>query len=232
MVNERRMLIVNADDFGLNDAVNRGIVRAYDEGIVSSASLMVRRPGTSAAARAGAERPGLSIGLHLDFGDWRYRDGRWVVSDVPVDLDDRRAVAQEWAVQVDRFRDVMGRDPTHLDSHHHVHRHEPFQDIAREWAVELDVPLRAVSGGVRYCGEFHGQSGRGEPFPAGITIATLQRVMRSLPEGVTELACHPGDGAAGASVYDRERAVECAVLCDPAAFETIAAEHIAIMSFH
>ena len=40
--NAKRTLIVNADDFGLSDGVNDGIVRAYTNGIVRSTSLMVR----------------------------------------------------------------------------------------------------------------------------------------------------------------------------------------------
>ena len=149
MVSERRMLIVNADDFGLNSAVNAGVVRAHDHGIVSSASLMVRRPGASAAARAAAERRRLSLGLHIDFGDWRYDNGRWTLSERPdADLDDSVAVERELARQIEQFRELTGRDPTHLDSHHHVHLQEPLRRIAQEWAPSSAchcAPCPAVS---------------------------------------------------------------------------------------
>ena len=46
-----RRLIVNADDFGRTDGVNRGIITAHERGIVTAATLMVRWP---AAVRAGA----------------------------------------------------------------------------------------------------------------------------------------------------------------------------------
>jgi chitin disaccharide deacetylase len=232
MVSERRMLIVNADDFGLNSAVNAGVARAHDHGIVSSASLMVRRPGASAAARAAAERRRLSLGLHIDFGDWRYDNGRWILSDCPdAALDDFVAVEGELARQIEQFRELTGRDPTHLDSHHHVHLQEPLRRVAQEWGAELCVPLRSVSGGVVYRGEFHGQSGRGEAWPAGITADALGRLIASVAPGMTELGCHPGDGAAGASVYDAERSVERAVLCDPAVLAVLAHEEVELVSF-
>ena len=61
-----RFLIVNADDLGLTRAVNDGIFAAYEEGIVTSASLMVDRPATPAAAEALGDHPDLAVGLHLE----------------------------------------------------------------------------------------------------------------------------------------------------------------------
>ena len=48
-----------------------GIVKAYDSGIVTSASLMVHMPAAAEAAALARERPLLSLGLHLDVGEWR-----------------------------------------------------------------------------------------------------------------------------------------------------------------
>ncbi len=135
------------------------------------------------------------------------------------------------AKQIEQFRELTGRDPSHLDSHHHVHLQDPLRRIAQDWGAELDVRLRSVSGGVVYRGEFHGQSGRGEAWPAGITADALGRLIASVAPGMTELGCHPGDGAAGASVYDAERFVECAVLCDPVVLAVLAKEEVELVSF-
>src|SRR5207249_100992 len=81
-------LIVNADDFGLSPGVNRGIVAAHEQGIVTSASLMVRWSAAAAAADYGRGHPALSLGLHLDFGEWAYRGGAWVRLYKVVSLDD------------------------------------------------------------------------------------------------------------------------------------------------
>jgi len=59
----KRYLIVNADDLGHSSAVNRGVMRAHDHGIVTSASLMVRWPAAVEAAEYARNRPGLSLGL-------------------------------------------------------------------------------------------------------------------------------------------------------------------------
>src|SRR5437764_15380237 len=77
MAGHGRSLIVNADDFGLSEGVNRGILRAFDDGIVTSASLMVRQPAAASAAGEAALRPELSVGLHLDLGEWVFRNGSW-----------------------------------------------------------------------------------------------------------------------------------------------------------
>ena len=72
-----RLLIVNADDFGMSEDVNRGILKAHFEGIVTSASLMVRWPDAAEAADYGRKHPGLSVGLHFDTGEWTCRNGEW-----------------------------------------------------------------------------------------------------------------------------------------------------------
>jgi len=78
VTNGERCLIVNADDFGRSPGINDGVLRAHREGIVTSASLMVRWPAAVEAARYAREHPHLSVGLHLDFGEWSFRDGEWV----------------------------------------------------------------------------------------------------------------------------------------------------------
>src|SRR5206468_10377269 len=77
-MNHRRYLIVNADDLGYSHGVNRGILEAHSSGIVTSASLMVRWPATTDAVLAARDCPGLSLGLHLDLGEWACRNGQWV----------------------------------------------------------------------------------------------------------------------------------------------------------
>ena len=68
-----RFLIVNADDFGQSAGVNRGVAMAHEQGIVTSASLMVRWPAATGAAAFGRAHPGLSVGLHVDLGEWARR---------------------------------------------------------------------------------------------------------------------------------------------------------------
>jgi predicted glycoside hydrolase/deacetylase ChbG (UPF0249 family) len=228
----RRLLIVNADDFGRHAAINEGIVRTVEHGIVTSASLMVRWPAAVAAAVYSRRNRRLSVGLHLDLGEWEYRDGGWQTVYEVVSLDDHASVAREVAHQLDVFRDLVGRDPTHLDSHQHVHRHEPVRTVMRDFARRLDVPLRQDYGGIRYCGDFYGHGDRGGAgFPDAITVEALARILRSLEVGVTELACHPGNGADGCSTYDAQRQVEVTVLCDPRLREILEVQQIELTGF-
>lgn len=226
-----RRLIVNADDFGLSDGVNRGIIRAREQGIVTSASLMVRQPAAAAAAEYVRRRPGLSLGLHLDLGEWVYRDGRWSVRYEVVPPDDAAAVADEVENQFLAFVRLVGRTPTHVDSHQHAHRAEPLLSAARSLADRLGVPLRHFGARVAYCGDFYGQTGKGESLPEAVGAAALVRVIRSLTADVTELACHPGDDDALPSAYRLERALEVAALCDPSVRAAIEAYNVRLASF-
>src|SRR5688572_27225623 len=87
-----RSLVVNADDFGMSAGVNRGIIEAYRNGIVTSASLMVRGPAAAEAAALSRGCPALSVGLHVDLGEWVYREGKWSASYEVVPLDNRIVV--------------------------------------------------------------------------------------------------------------------------------------------
>src|SRR5437588_12984858 len=120
-----RILVVNADDFGQSAGVNRGIITAHERGIVSSASLMVRWPAAAEAAAYGRAHPALSLGLHLDLGEWVYRSGAWVPLYEVVPAGNASAVAGEIARQLDAFEKLAGKPPSHLDSHQHCHPHEP-----------------------------------------------------------------------------------------------------------
>src|SRR3954451_21419733 len=105
-----RYLIVNADDLGQSPGINRGIVQAHEEGIVTSASLMVRWPAAEAAAAYARTHARLSVGLHLDLGEWTYRDDGWVVRYQVVRGDDADAVTAEAQRQLETFRRLTGRD--------------------------------------------------------------------------------------------------------------------------
>ena len=73
-----RRVVVNADDFGLTEGVNRGILDAHLDGIVTSTTTMVRQPAAADAAARAREAPRLGIGLHVDLGEWAFADGEWV----------------------------------------------------------------------------------------------------------------------------------------------------------
>ena len=227
----RRRLIVNADDFGLSRGVNDGIVRCHEQGIVTSASLMVRWPAAEAAAKYAHIRKALSVGLHLDFAEYEYRDGQWLPLYEVVALDDPIAVRSEILDQLETFRRLMEQDPTHIDSHQHVHQQEVVRDVLAPIAHRLGVPVRRRSGALDHLGAFYGQSGKGHPVHDAISLSHLTLILAGLPEGTTELACHPGMGSDVQGMYVAEREREVSVLCHPQVGAALATEGIELISY-
>jgi predicted glycoside hydrolase/deacetylase ChbG (UPF0249 family) len=224
-----RHLIVNADDLGMSAAVNAGIADAHEHGIVTSASLMVRQAGAAQVGALADAHPRLAIGLHLDLGQWDYAGGQWSTAYVRCDQQDEGAVAEECRAQLEAFRALLGREPTHLDSHQHVHESEPVSSVTEAISAELGVPLRGRR--VRYEGGFYGQTGKGEPVPEAITVAHLTAMIRALPSGWTEIGCHPALGAVAESSYGHERERELRTLCDPSLPALLAHEGVSLRSF-
>jgi chitin disaccharide deacetylase len=221
-----RILIVNADDFGRSKAVNRGVAIAHEKGIVTSASLMVRRQAAKDAAVYASEHSGISVGLHVDLGEWIFRDGSWAaVEEVSGPLE------EEVERQLAEFVRLVGRQPTHVDSHQHVHREEAVRSVLAGVARDLGIPLRGHDARVRYCGSFYGQSATGDPLHTAIGVESLVDLLAALPAGVTELGCHPGIGADQDCPYGRERAIELEALCDPRVRDALLTNNIKLSSF-
>jgi predicted glycoside hydrolase/deacetylase ChbG (UPF0249 family) len=221
-----RTLIVNADDLGYTPATNDGIFHAYQHGIVTSASLMVRPDAAHEAVQRAAEIGFTDLGLHLDLAEWTRRNGEWVALYEVVDPTDAGAVAGECERQLASFREMTGRDPMHLDSHQHVHREEPVRSIALAIAERLSIPLRHFSRHVAYRGDFYGQSGSGEAAPELLTETALLDILRDTLRGTeadaVEIGCHPGWDPDLETMYCQERLREVEVLCSPSLRASIA----------
>lgn len=226
-----RKLIVNADDLGYTPLTSAGIFAAWRGGIVTSASLMVRRPDAEAAARRAAAEGFTDLGLHLDLGEWTCRDGRWRRLYEVVPLDDAAAVRDECERQLERFCELVGRGPTHLDSHQHVHREEPVRSVARAIAGRLGIVLRDASAVVAYDGGFYGQSAAGYSAPECLTEQAIMRILAGCDAAVLELGCHPGLDPDLETMYCPERRLEVEVLCTPGLRGRIAAAGFELATF-
>ena len=226
-----RAVIVNADDFGQSVGINRGVVQAHERGIVTSASLMVRGDAAHAAATYARAHPKLSVGLHIDLGEWLFRDGTWVSIYERVSLHDLRALETEIRAQLSICRELLGQDPSHLDSHQHVHIREPVRSIVDRIGTEIDVPVRHRRPGLHYDGRFYGQTATGDPWPANIRPARLIELLRGLRDGVTEMACHPGYAGELVTMYGAEREIELHALCDPHVRRVVLGERIELIAF-
>jgi predicted glycoside hydrolase/deacetylase ChbG (UPF0249 family) len=226
-----RFLIVNADDFGMTDGINAGVIQAHRHGIVTSASLMVKQPKALEAASLAATDRRLGLGLHIDLSEWEPVDGVWQQVYTRANPDNPVEVAKEIAEQLELFIDLVGRKPDHLDSHQHVHLKGLVRSESIRAARELGVPLRGLDSRVTFCGEFYGQQRKTEPYPEGITLANLLRLIEATSDGWTELMCHPGLAYDGRSVYGHERESELATLCQPELPAALARQNVVLRSF-
>lgn len=211
-----KYLIVNGDDFGAAHGVNLGILEAHRNGILTSASLMVDMPGSAEAAELARSAPELSVGLHADL------DG---------DLENVEACRHQLGRQIARCEALLGRPPTHLDSHHNVHRRPALCPLFVELAERHGLPMREHSA-ARYFSSFYGQWG-GKSHLEHIGVDSLVRMLRDqIGDGVTELACHPGLADPELrSGYTVERETEVRTLCDPALRASVAALGFRLIGF-
>jgi predicted glycoside hydrolase/deacetylase ChbG (UPF0249 family) len=210
-----RALIVNGDDFGLAAGVNQGIIEAHTDGILTSTSLMVLRPAAVEAAELARAHPELSVGLHVDDAG-------------ESDLDDPRQTERAFAEQLERFRELVGRDPTHVDSHHHFHAHAGRLETFKRLVAPLGLPLRH-DGRVSYIGGFWGQ-----PDPDRVQLASLRRLIEREAHGAfSELCCHPARITADLrSSYLRERETELRTLTEPRLREQIEQGGVQLVSYY
>ncbi len=150
-------IIVNADDFGMSSSVNAAIVESIRQGWISSATLMGNMPDFDEAVELTHLHKLVGrIGVHLNLTEGApltdairrqprlcSRDGQLHARarDLhTVSRDERSAIHTELRAQVLACRNA-GVEPSHLDSHHHVHSSWAVGGIAIEIARELGIPF-------------------------------------------------------------------------------------------
>ena len=226
---DARLLLVNADDFGMYGAINEAVVRAFGEGIVRSTTLMAPCPGAAQAIRLLRENPALRFGVHLsvirDIAGYRW--GPLLPSDrVPSLLD-----ADGELYRLDRMPEFLERarldelelefraqieavlaadlEPTHLDWHclHSGGRADVFEmtlGLAREYGLALRVASHPFIEETQRRGLPTADHDLLDSFRVGIDDkpARYAELLRSLPAGLTEWAVHPSLGDAESRAID------------------------------
>lgn len=160
-------LIINGDDFGYSEAVNRAIIRAHREGVLTSASLMVNERAAEEAVELARAHPSLAVGLHLSLVLGRAAlphsetphltdsMGNFSTSPFRAGLNyyfnpmARREIRREMRAQFEKFA-ATGLAFSHVDGHNHLHMHPViFSELirlCREFGVER---VRIVRGEMR-----------------------------------------------------------------------------------
>lgn len=206
-----KQLIINADDFGLNEDVNEGIKEAFRAGAITGATLMVKREGAEDAVRFALENPGPDVGLHLDLdeilggdvkGPERFSGKK--LSGMLKDSALLRQVEDEIEEQIRLFRETS-LPFTHIDGHHHLHALPEIFPVVLRKMVEHGIKTVRFSRSydlVKYPPIEWDETtydemndllkGKGitkvDHFVAACSLETL----KNLGVGVTELMVHPG----------------------------------------
>ena len=151
-------LIINADDLGSNTDRDRGILVAFRQGIVTSASLLANGPSFITAV-AQVKEAGLPIGVHLNLADGSSITGQIeCLTDISgqfpgkyklrqclaADSCDRAALRSELAAQIERIFNA-GLQPDHLDSHQHCQLFPCLTSMITELAKEYGIQAMRTS---------------------------------------------------------------------------------------
>lgn len=204
----KRQLIVNADDCNLTPGVTRAILKCHDEGILSSTTFMINLPIWPETVAEIKKRPGLGLGIHLNItlgysvciesqiqsllNDGAFKKRGEQLSSFP----DAQEVENEYSEQIEKFRKVFGVLPTHCDTHHQIHDHPFFYRVLQKVADKFSLPVRRSQ-----CSKKKDSN----PFEKTTDYffgnldakhhwkqEPLEVILSHIPEGVSEIMCHPG----------------------------------------
>lgn len=211
-VGRPRLLIVNADDYGLTDGVCRAIVRAHKEGIVTSTSALAVAPAFARCASWLDDVADLGVGVHLAVVG---EDPPLLsASEIPT-LVDRRGhlplswrqflpriaarridiadVEREFTAQADAVRAALpGRPITHLDTHQHLHLWPRIGALVCVLADRWQVPAVRVT-----------RSGQGSPKGRAVNALGSRLARRASSSGLATPETFAGFDEAGAVAVNR-----------------------------
>lgn len=154
---QAKLLIVNADDFGITEGATDAIIECHCAGSVTSTTLMTNMPAAAYAAKRARENPSLGVGLHfnLTLGRPLAAPAGASVVDRGGALLNRRDLALRAITGRIRASDVreelyaqydallaLGLMPTHMDSHQHVHAIPGIFQVVAAFAAEKGLPMR------------------------------------------------------------------------------------------
>lgn len=272
-----KQLIVNADDLGISLGVSRGIIEAHLNGIVTSTSLMANLPDAPEALQmVKTQAPRMGVGLHLvlsfgapaapDVPSLHYADGRFpqdyhqLMEALPnFSADDLHT---EFTAQMNRFIELTGHLPDHIDSHHgSAYFHPAAFDVLCKLATQYRLPIRngewwfkpeAVNHIAPRLGRKPAELSRqlreiyetqGSPrwpqnadlgasfYDETVTLDNLLTMIRNVPEGITEIGCHPGYVYDLDEPYAAPREVERGILTDARVKEAVQQAGVEMVSY-
>jgi len=231
-----RQLIINADDFGLNEAATRETARQISLGCITSATILANGSHLEEAIDFAKSHPEASFGVHLNISEGRctghgkdasglISDGKFVGRPPTGSLrpHEWQIVFDEWRAQIDRLLQ-LGLNPSHIDGHHHVHTIPKYfpvlKRIQKLYGIECvriskNLYASKASPFTRFAKVLWNSALRAMP-PATRTTDFFTsfddyRASVRLSDGTYELMCHPGNPA-----YEEETRALARMRPDPA----------------
>lgn len=258
-----KYLIMNADDFGLSDGINRGIIEAHQDGILTSTTWMANTHYAEEAINMWKKHaPELGLGLHitLSYGapisdptkipSLVQADGKFCSSYEAVVAKSMNYNPDELAVeihaQLNRFVELVGQPPDHLDSHHHatyfhLDAYQTLIDIANQYQipirrkVTLGEDHRSIADKDIYSGDEFAVSTTDyldlRFYDQGATHENLATLLENLRDGSTEIMCHPGYADEFNEIYNTQRERELGILISSDIKAIIEREGIQLINF-
>lgn len=230
-------IIINADDFGLSEGVNEGIIKSHRDGVVLSTTIMANGPAYEQAISLANANPHLGVGIHLVA-----TFGKPLRNDVPSLIDDhgnfKRVVEGnvshineeelflEWCTQIE----TVSKDIhlSHFDSHHHVHLNPKFSNLINRISNKYHLPYRG-------CNTISQVSVRLEEsfYQEGVSIKNIERLLFENSEPF-DLMVHPAyldNQLKNLTSYYDDRLKELDVLCSSEVKKMIKEHGIQICSY-
>lgn len=264
-----KKLIINSDDYGRTPEISRGIREAHLRGVVTSTTCMMNIPTTADDIKTALlEAPTLSMGVHLVLTMGRPILPREKVPSIVDENGNNRKytpflenvynlkmdeVKSEWKTQIEAYIKASGKQPTHLDSHHHSSYFSPalfrtMLELAKEYNCPIRYPLLPTNDDSQEFAETTRQAPvllkefnprRPDVFYVNFydetaTKENLLGIINNVGDGTSELMCHPGyvdADFAKESVYNLQREKELKILTDPEIKAAIEAQGIKLITF-
>lgn len=237
--------MVNADDFGFTRDVNEGIIASHRDGILTAATLMATGAAVRHAVELSRSHPSLDVGCHLVLVQGPGLPPN--IPALLAALALRQLNPYEVFQRQTEIILKAGVRPTHLDTHKHTHLIPQVRDAVlriserygipwvrkpADFAPEAAAPraTRATALGMRIgLRSFDGRLARanarrtdhfaGFQLTGRMTPDNLAATLQNLPDGSTELMCHPGflgsELAAAPTRLKQSRVEEWRALCSP-----------------
>lgn len=214
----RQRLIVTADDFGISPRANRNTLYLISLGKINRVGVMVRGQ-ISAKEINDLVRSGVKIDIHLEISnelgsDRKNRHGIFLrgaefLGKILIRKLSAKKVSEDWENQIEKFREMFGKNPDGINSHEHVHFFPPFFKVAIALQNRYSIPYIRFGDG-RFPHHNNGVS-RILHYLRRINMATclkyscvssgslvsidwisnFDEFLDNLPEGTIEIVCHP-----------------------------------------